>query len=51
MEEAEAGESKKKSVEKDQAHLRRSSRKRKASGRVVDYTEYSDEEGERKKKK
>lgn len=50
-EEAETADGRKKSVEKDPAHLRRSNRKRKASGRVVDYTEFSEEEGERKKKK
>ena len=49
--EAETADGRKKSVEKDPAHLRRSNRKRKASGRVVDYTEFSEEESERKKKK
>ena len=52
-EEAEAGSdgSGKKSGVKDASHLRRSSRKRRASNRLMDYKEYSEEDSDQKRKK
>lgn len=52
-EEAEAGGDGggKKSGVKDASHLRRSSRKRRASNRLMDYKEYSEEDNDQKRKK